>query len=60
MLDDFKNDNGATRVVPKSHLRDDYAISDEKYKDERQITGNEGDVIILNGSLCMGQIKIKQ
>jgi len=57
MLDDFTSENGATRVVPSSHLRDDYAESNKKYENEISIKGKVGDVIIINGSLWHGSEK---
>ena len=54
MLDDFTLENGATRVVPQSHLRDTYAENDKKYDDEILITGNSGDLIVINGSTWHG------
>tara|TARA_B100000900_G_scaffold292827_2_gene251609 strand:- start:1014 stop:1820 length:807 start_codon:yes stop_codon:yes gene_type:complete len=54
MLDDFNQDNGATRVVQQSHLRGDYALPNKKYKNEQNIFGKAGDVIILNGALWHG------
>tara|TARA_B100001250_G_C19750508_1_gene767504 strand:+ start:617 stop:1423 length:807 start_codon:yes stop_codon:yes gene_type:complete len=57
MIDDFTSKNGATRVVPSSHLRDDYAKSNKKYKNEVKILGKAGDVMIINGSLWHGSEK---
>tara|TARA_B100000315_G_C14588943_1_gene594681 strand:+ start:2888 stop:3706 length:819 start_codon:yes stop_codon:yes gene_type:complete len=54
MLDDFTEENGPTRVVPKSHLRDQYAENDKTYPDEITITGKAGDLIIINSATWHG------
>lgn len=59
MLDDFTSENGATRVLPKSHLRSDYAKTNKRYKNETHITGKAGDVIIFNGALWHGSDRNK-
>ena len=56
-LDDFTKLNGATRIVPKSHLKDEYAKSNKKYKNEKIITGQKGDAIILDASIWHGSAK---
>jgi len=56
MLDDFTPDNGATRLVPGSHLRpgriDDY-VEDRNIDHPEQIhlTGKAGSVAVFNGSV---------
>tara|TARA_B110000037_G_scaffold175553_1_gene200176 strand:- start:2299 stop:3093 length:795 start_codon:yes stop_codon:yes gene_type:complete len=57
MLDDFTKLNGATRIVPKSHLKDEYAKSNKKYNNEKIITGQKGDAIILDASIWHGSAK---
>ncbi len=51
MLDDFTSLNGATRVVPGSHKRKEYADNGVVYSDELTVTGPAGSVIIFNGGL---------
>jgi len=59
MLDDFRADNGALRVVPGSH-RDPrlpaQALDDPMapHPSERLVTGQAGDVVILDGHLWHG------
>ena len=56
MLDDFTNTNGATRIIPKTHLTPgrvvDY-IEDRKadHPDQIHLTGSAGSVAVFNGSL---------
>ncbi len=59
MLDDFTKKNGATRVVPKSHLRNDFAKMKKKYKSEISLTGKKGDAIIFNASTWHGSSEKK-
>ena len=59
MLDDFNQNNGATRVVLESHFRDDYALPNKTYDNEFKIFGKAGDVIVLNGALWHGSEKNK-
>lgn len=54
MLDDFTKENGATRIVPKSHKRLYYAKNNKIYKDEVLITGKKGSVLIFDASLWHG------
>ena len=56
MVDDFTSANGATRVVPGSHVRHTavprhFADPDAHHPDERTITGRAGTVLVLNGHL---------
>jgi ectoine hydroxylase-related dioxygenase (phytanoyl-CoA dioxygenase family) len=48
MLDDFTEENGATRVVPGSHLSDDKPDFANKSK---AVTGKAGSVILSHGAL---------
>ncbi len=57
MLDDFTEKNGATRVVSKSHLRDNFAQNNKIYKNEIKLTGKKGDAIIFNASTWHGSSK---
>ena len=57
MLDDFTKTNGATRIVPKSHLKMSYAVNGKKYKNEKIITGNKGDALIFDASIWHGSAK---
>lgn len=54
MLDDFTESNGATRVVPKSQKRLDFAKNKKKYKNEKLLIGKKGDAIIFDASLWHG------
>ena len=54
MLDDFTPENGATRVVPGSHLRRSsvpkpMAQPNAHHPDEVTVTGRAGSVLIFNG-----------
>jgi ectoine hydroxylase-related dioxygenase (phytanoyl-CoA dioxygenase family) len=54
MLDDFTEDNGATRVVPGSHLRSERPDFD---KLSIPVTGKAGSVILTHGAIwhCTGK-----
>jgi ectoine hydroxylase-related dioxygenase (phytanoyl-CoA dioxygenase family) len=59
MLDDFKVENGATRVVPGSHLfgkRPEDVMEDPKalHPDEVRVTGPAGTLVVFNGYLWHG------
>ena len=54
MLDDFTEENGATRVVPGSHTSGRYADNGVTYPEEILITGSKGDVVIFDGALWHG------
>ena len=56
MIDDFTPDNGATRIVPRSHLSlspPPRALADpgSHHKDEFVVTGSAGTVLLFNGHL---------
>ncbi|MDC0417226.1 phytanoyl-CoA dioxygenase family protein [Candidatus Pelagibacter sp.] len=52
MLDDFTKKNGATRLIPGSHLTNRFPkILDEKSKKIKYIEGKLGDVIIMDAGL---------
>ena len=52
LLDDFTLENGATRCVPRSHLRLEGGPEPEvKYDDEVQVCGSKGSVLIVNGAI---------
>ena len=57
ILDDFTKKNGATRVVPESHLYKKYASNNTKYNKERIISSPKGSVLIFNTSLWHGSSK---
>lgn len=51
MLDDFTSENGATLLLPKSHLKNE-APTDEFFNDNAiKATGLAGDIIIWNSNL---------
>jgi ectoine hydroxylase-related dioxygenase (phytanoyl-CoA dioxygenase family) len=52
MLDDFTIQNGATRLIPGSHLYNRFPNSkDELNKKIKYIKGKKGDVLILDGGI---------
>ena len=56
LLDDFTAENGATRVVPGTHLLlgpppKNFADPKSRHPDQRIITGNAGSVLVFNGHL---------
>ena len=53
-LDDFTIESGATRVVPKSHLRAGSAVAEEADKEAVQVVAAAGSVIVWNGSTWHG------
>lgn len=54
MLEDFTEENGATRIVPGTHKGDGYADDGASYKDEIRVTGKKGSVLLFDGSLWHG------
>lgn len=57
LLDDFNKDNGATRVVPKSHLKNSFPEENKKYPNEKFLTGKKGSVILFDASMWHGSAK---
>ena len=57
MLDDFKEENGATWILPRSHLREEKPDNDQFFKNAIQATGSAGDVVIWNSNVfhCAGK-----
>jgi len=51
MIDDFTKENGATYVLPKSHLIEDRPTDDAFFKEAIQIEGKAGDVVIFDSLL---------
>jgi ectoine hydroxylase-related dioxygenase (phytanoyl-CoA dioxygenase family) len=56
MIDDFTEDNGATRIVPGTHLAGRavpraYAQPHALHPEERVVTGTAGSVLLFNGHL---------
>ena len=51
MLDDFTEENGATRVVPGSHLWDGQPEQRKVYPGEVQATGTAGTVVVFDSRL---------
>ncbi len=54
MIDDFAADNGATRVVPRTHLfphavPKEWAQPAARHTEERVVTGKAGSVLLFNG-----------
>lgn len=54
LLTDFTEENGATRVVPGSHLRGRKPGPDEKFEDSIPLLGKKGDVVIIHGTIWHG------
>jgi ectoine hydroxylase-related dioxygenase (phytanoyl-CoA dioxygenase family) len=54
MLDDFTENNGSTRIIPKSHKFTTYADNDVKYVSEYKVIAPKGSVIIYNAALWHG------
>lgn len=57
LLDDFNKLNGATRVLPKSHLKNSFPKMKKKYKGEKYLTGKKGSVLIFNAAMWHGSSK---
>ncbi|MEO7091714.1 MAG: phytanoyl-CoA dioxygenase family protein [Polyangiales bacterium] len=53
-LTDFTDDNGATRVIPSSHLRDQAPELGRTYEDTIPAVMKRGSVLVFNGSLWHG------
>jgi ectoine hydroxylase-related dioxygenase (phytanoyl-CoA dioxygenase family) len=51
MLEDFTEENGATRIVPGSHKLLIYPKDNEKHPDEILVTGKKGTAVIIDGQL---------
>lgn len=54
MLDDFTEENGATHVVPGSHLWDGAVEQGKSYPGELQATGKAGSVVVFDSRLFHG------
>ena len=56
MLDDFTVDNGATRMVPRSHAWRRLPAPDynEVRPDEQLVTGNAGSIVVMNTHMWHG------
>ena len=60
VLDDFTKFNGALRIVPGSHKYFQFPKNKKKYKNEKIIKAQKGDVLIFDGNLWHGNsAKIK-
>lgn len=53
-LNDFSIDNGATRIVPKSHKRQYFADNDVEYDDEVSVCIPKGSAVIFDAGLWHG------
>lgn len=51
MLDDFTLENGATYLLPKSHLSDEKPNADLFYEKAERAVGKRGDVLLFNSNL---------
>ena len=54
MLDEFTSLNGATRLIPGSHLKKSYPKNNKTYKNEKIISGEPGSLLLMDGSLWHG------
>ena len=56
MLDDFTEENGATWILPRSHLREEKPDRDFFFANAIQVTGRAGDIVIWNSNVfhCSG------
>ena len=57
MLDDFTEENGATWILPRSHLRKEKPDNEQFFKDAIQATGKAGDILVFNSNIfhCAGK-----
>lgn len=53
-LDEFTVENGATRVVPGSHLRLTYPENGKEYAEEIRLCGPRGSVLCMNAGMWHG------
>lgn len=51
MLDDFTIENGATYILPKSHLLEDKPSDEYFFNNSIQTIGKSGDILIFNSNL---------
>jgi ectoine hydroxylase-related dioxygenase (phytanoyl-CoA dioxygenase family) len=51
MVDDFTNQNGATFLLPQSHLAEAKPNDQEFYSKSFQVTGEKGDLLIFNSNV---------
>lgn len=51
MIDDFTIENGATYLLPYSHLEESKPTDSEFYKKSIQATGKKGDILIFNSNV---------
>lgn len=51
MLDDFTEENGATWVLPESHLEEEFPLGAYWDKNAIQLTGKAGDMVFWNSNL---------
>ena len=54
LLDDFTEQNGATRIVPGSHTWTSFPPNGERHPDEIIVTGSEGSALVFNANLWHG------
>jgi ectoine hydroxylase-related dioxygenase (phytanoyl-CoA dioxygenase family) len=57
MLDDFTKENGATWLLPRSHLKAEKPDRDQFFTNAIQATGKAGDIVIWNSNVfhCSGE-----
>ena len=54
VLDDFTNQNGATRIVPGSHKYNTFTENGKVYENEILVTAKKGSAIIFNANIWHG------
>lgn len=51
MIDDFTIENGATFILPYSHLKEEMPSEESFFQNAVQATGNRGDILIFDSNL---------
>lgn len=51
MIDDFTNENGGTKLLPYSHLKEEKPSDDEFINNSIQIIGKKGDMLIFDSNV---------
>ena len=57
LLDNFTKFNGPLRYIPRSHKYLKFPKNNKKYKNEKIVIAEKGDVLIFDGNLWHGNIK---
>jgi ectoine hydroxylase-related dioxygenase (phytanoyl-CoA dioxygenase family) len=51
MIDDFTKENGGTRLLPYSHLKEEKPSDEEFFKNSIQITGKKGSMLVFDSNV---------